>query len=137
MLKRILSVRFKVVEVDEYRTSKMCNSCGGALKSYRKQNGRQSYSRLVCESCGGKRKTLSKRFVDRDLNAAMNILMAGMSVVRPEHLSRKRSNKSTEGDILLPQGIKKSKLSNKCPVAAGRPSSTPSSITVDVFTAEA
>ena len=75
MLKRILSVRFKVVEVDEYRTSKMCNSCKGALKSYRKKNGRQSFSRLVCKSCGGKGRMPSKRFVDRDLNAAMNILI--------------------------------------------------------------
>ena len=91
------------------------------LNSYRKKNGRQSFSRLVCESCGGKGETPSKRFVDRDLNAALNILKAGTSAVRPEHLSRKRSKSSEEPDA--PGLQKKRKLSNKRPVAAGRTSS--------------
>jgi len=142
MLKRVLSARFRVVEVDEYRTSKTCNSCGGNLKSYRKRNGRQSHSRLVCESCGGKGLTPSKRFVDRDLNAAMNILLAGTSSVRPEYLSRKRSIESGEDNdeekAGLPPRKRDKKQSNKRPVAAGRPSSNPASIpTVDVFTTEA
>ena len=32
-LKNLLSKRFKVVEVDEFRTPKTCNSCMGTLKA--------------------------------------------------------------------------------------------------------
>ena len=88
--------------------------------------------------CRGKGLTPSKQFVDRDLNAAMNILLAGTSEVRPKHLSRKRSNESREDDgdkekAVLPSQQKR-KLSNKRPVAAGRLSSSPSFICMDVFT---
>lgn len=64
-LKSMLSKRFRVTTVDEFRTSITCNSCMGTLKSYRTRSGKLSRSRLYCESCGGENRKLSKRFVDR------------------------------------------------------------------------
>ncbi len=59
------------------------NACSGELSSYRKKDGKLSYSRLCCTNCKGHPEDNSKRFVDRDLNAALNILLAGTSVERP------------------------------------------------------
>lgn len=93
-LKSLLSKRFRVVEVDEFRTSITCNSCMGTLKSYRTRSGKLSRSRLCCESCGGKNGKPSKRFVDRDVNAALNILLVGTSSRRPASMSRQKSDAS-------------------------------------------
>ncbi len=86
--------RFSVTDVDEYRTSRTCNMCMGALSTYLKRDGRRSYSRLCCSNCG-RPKDRSKRFVDRDSNAAVNILLCGTSCLRPEAL-RRRSGKGPE-----------------------------------------
>ncbi len=100
-LKEAIAKRFEVKDVDEFRTSKTCNACGFDLKSYKKKNGKRSHSRLLCETCGGKNSlTPAKRFVDRDLNAAHNILLAGMSSVRPEHLRRKRKLSSCGENVV-------------------------------------
>ncbi len=64
-LKRLISKRFRVTEVDKFRTSKTCNQCMGEQKSYRKKNGRLSRARLYCDTCGGESKKPSKRFVNR------------------------------------------------------------------------
>ncbi len=62
------------------------------MKRYKKRDGKQSYSRLCCENCAGRHdKDRSKRFADRDLNAAANILLIGTSLHRPESLSRSRN----------------------------------------------
>ncbi len=91
-MKRMLSKRFEVREEDEYKTSKTCNLCLGEMKRYKKRDGKQSYSRLCCENCAGHHdRDRSKRFADRDLNAAANILLIGMSLHRPESLSRSRN----------------------------------------------
>ncbi len=92
-MKIILSKRFEVIEEDEYKTSKTCNLYFGEMKRYKKRDGKQSYSRLCCKDCAGRHdKDRSKRFADRDLNAAANILLIGTSLHRPESLSR-RENK--------------------------------------------
>lgn len=107
--------------MDEFRTSKTCNSCTGELKSYLKQDRTRSHSRLCCETCGGEGLKPSKRLVDRDHNAALNILLAGTSEKRPTYMSRKRKacNEETE---TLPS---KRRSVNKRPVGAGRTSSDP------------
>ncbi len=43
-LRKLLKKSSRVVEVDEFRTSKMCNGCMGELCKYRKRNGRLSYT---------------------------------------------------------------------------------------------
>ena len=87
-LKKALTRRFRVTEVDEHLTSRMCNLCRNRLESYIKMDGRRSYSRLCCTNCEGRWKNRSKLFIDRDVNAASNILLVGMSEKRPRHLQR-------------------------------------------------
>ena len=83
-MKKLLSKRFMVKDVDEFRTSKTCNRCEGELSSYWKIDGTRSHSRLCCTNCAGQPlKARSKRFVDRDLNMALNILLADTSSTRP------------------------------------------------------
>ena len=92
-LKKALRKRFSVIEVDEFRTSRTCNACMGELESYRKKDGKRSYSRLCCTNC---RRPNDRS--NRDLNAASNILLAGISSSRPEALRRKRKRSREEKD---------------------------------------
>lgn len=109
-MKKLMSKRFRVVEVDEYKTSVTCNVCLERLSKYRKRDGKLSYSRLCCTNCGLEDKR-SKRFVDRDYNAARNILWVGKSSEGPACLAR---SEVTHG--------------NKPPVGAGGTSNDPTSI---------
>ena len=71
-MKKVFSKRFRVVEVDEYKTSVTCNTCLDRMSRYKK-DGKLSSSRLCCTKCRLENKR-SKLFVDRDENAAHNIL---------------------------------------------------------------
>ena len=101
-LRKAMRKRFSVEDVDEHKTSKMCNRCMSELSSYAKKNGRSSYSRLCCTSCGGPKDRLL-RFVDRDLNAAANILLVGRTLPdRPEALRRTRKRtREDNGEFLI------------------------------------
>lgn len=79
-----LRKRFKVTIVDEYNTSKKCNTCMEDLSTYIKKNDKHSYRRLRCTNCN--------LFVNRDVNGAKNILLAGTSSERPSKLKRKNSD---------------------------------------------
>ncbi len=126
-------------DVDEFRTSKTCNACLGELRRYRKRGGRLSHSRLFCPTCSSRMGR--PFFVDRDVNAATNILRAGgTSPSRPEALSRGNSRISTAS---LERGEKsksedaKERERNKLHVDAGRLSSSPSPDTLsEVYTEE-
>ena len=126
-----LKKRFILQEVDEFRTSKICNGCLGELRRYTKRGGQLSYSRLFCPTCSSR--TGRPVFVNRDVNAASNILLAGTAPCRPSVLSRSCSalsqvtaasqnvgDKSTSADVGREQ--------NKLHVDAWRPSSGPTSI---------
>ena len=95
-MKKLLEKRFALTEVDEFKTSKTCNLCFGEMKRYRKKYGKLSYSRLCCDNCAGCPKDRSKRFADRDLNAAANILLIGTSEERPSVFRRSQKRKRTE-----------------------------------------
>ncbi len=123
---------FHVDEVDEFRTLKTCNLCMGELKRYRKRLGGLSYSRLYCESCGGEEQKPSKRCVDRDVNAALNVLLVGISPTRPEALSRKKEIHTGSVHSFSPTRGQKG---TKRPVAAGRKSSDPVSVPVPMLNA--
>ena len=73
----VLEVGFNVQIVDEFKTSKTCNVCFNDLETYKKRNGKNSYTRLCCTNCPLPTDR-EKRFVNRDVNAAANILLAGM-----------------------------------------------------------
>lgn len=98
-LRKLISRRFEVREVDEFRTSKTCNLCMKPLCSYRKKDNKLSYSRLCCTNKCGSNGKLSKRFVDRDLNAASNILLAGTSLKRPLALTRRKRVRGDVGNL--------------------------------------
>ncbi len=89
-VRHLVSKRFAVVDIDEFRTSVTCNVCKSKLSRYTNRRGRLLHSRLCCSTCGleGNR---SKRFVDRDINAAANVLWAGASPERPPCLRRSTS----------------------------------------------
>ena len=134
-LRKAMRKRFHVNDVDEYLTSKICNGCMSELSSYKKRDGRRSYSRLCCMNCR-RHKDCSVRFVDRDLNAAANMLLIGKSLpTRPEALRRaRRLEKRTreqysndENDMKTVSPPKKNKL--KPTVGAVGPSS-------DLFSSE-
>ena len=109
-VRKLLSKKFRVVEVDEYKTSVTCNICLERLLAYKKRDGKMSHSRLCCKNCGLK-ETRTKRFVDRDVNAARNILWIGKSSERPACLSRSQMTRP-----------------NRPPVGAGGPSNNPTSL---------
>ena len=50
-VRQILKRKFVVSDVDEFRTSKICNSCMGELRRYKKRGGRLSHSWLFCLAC--------------------------------------------------------------------------------------
>ena len=64
------------------------------LRRYKKRLGRRmSHSRLFCQTCSSR--TGRPTLVDRDFNAAANILLAGTSLSRPPALLRSNSQAST------------------------------------------
>ena len=67
-------------------------------RNTKKKDGKEAYSRLACMKCGINKKRL-KHFVDRDLNAARNILEIGISVVRPQCFSRSTPPVAPGGSI--------------------------------------
>lgn len=126
-MRLLLRKRFPLKEVSEFKTSKVCNTCMAELTRYRKRGGRLSYSRLFCPTCSSKMGR--PIFVDRDANAAANILLAGTSPTRPCALSRgshavSTASQATGEKSVLETG--KHGKSSKLPVAAGRQSSNPS-----------
>ena len=68
-LRRLISKRFKVVMVDEYHTSKLCNQCHQPLESYQ-----DLYRVRYCPTCQNNRSASTCCFFNRDANACMNML---------------------------------------------------------------
>ncbi len=50
-VKKLISKRFEIVEVNEYKTSIICSTCHERLSRYRRRDGTLSYSRLCCTNC--------------------------------------------------------------------------------------
>lgn len=69
-LRRVISKKYRTVLVDEFRTSKKCSKCHKDLCNYNK-----IHRLLVCYDCkcdGSESKKIT--FINRDINACMNIL---------------------------------------------------------------
>ncbi len=78
------------------------------MSGHMKRDGQRSYSRLCCWNCAGRYKNRSKRFADRDLNAAANILLIGLCKKRPFVFARSHKRKGSEEESV---SHKKTKLS--------------------------
>lgn len=93
---RIIQRRFEVVLIDEFRTSKLCCHCHKEL-SHRYVQGQQLWRALICRGCreipSNKDRSLNNnRFLNRDVNAAVNIMNMAKHWVfshnRPPEFSR-------------------------------------------------
>eukprot|EP00960_Hanusia_phi_P059891 764319-Hanusia_phi.AAC.2 len=76
--------RYKTVEIDEFLTTRCCNQCGQHLGDFRREgNLVRGLKWCASHQCS------KTRFVSRDVNAAMNILLCfKMIPERPEFLRR-------------------------------------------------
>ena len=84
-LRRIISKKFNVVLMDEFKTSKLCSCCHCELENYKlNEHEKEEYEKhhkksisklhrlLICKNCGSKNK--NSVFMNRDMNACINIL---------------------------------------------------------------
>ena len=80
-MKEVISKKFRVVDVDEYKTSVTSNQCFGRMSRYRRRDARER----------------SRQFADRDDNAARNILWISKSRERPACLAHVHSTRPPVG----------------------------------------
>lgn len=78
-LRQRLRNRCMFVDVDEFRTSKLCCACHGEMKGKMLATGKRSYKVRHCEN-GACHRT----FWNRDVNASINILFKFLRFVRGE-----------------------------------------------------
>jgi hypothetical protein len=91
-LRRIISKKFDIALIDEFRTSKLCSKCNSELDNYK-----NIHRLLVCSKCnisnksdGSESKNVT--FMNRDMNACLNILNIAQEWIntktRPESFCR-------------------------------------------------
>ena len=90
-MKKLLSSRFDIVEINEFNTSKLYNK---TLKEMENVNvKRKKHKKSLHEILTPKEETKCRIFVNRDTNACKNILLLGKcyleSQTRPEEFTRK------------------------------------------------
>ncbi|KAG5187420.1 hypothetical protein JKP88DRAFT_161854 [Tribonema minus] len=85
---RAIALLVPVVLMDEFRTSKACCGCG---KNLVQVNGSRVFRCISCTP-EGDNLDCSVRFIDRDINASVNIAICGINMLlgrtRPQHLCR-------------------------------------------------
>jgi hypothetical protein len=74
-LRKLVSMGFEMTSLDEFRTSRALQLCLRELTRYRKKQERKAVQVHAVDA--------KPRFVDRDKNAAANILLTGESHERP------------------------------------------------------
>jgi Putative transposase DNA-binding domain len=93
---RAIALLVPVVLMDEFRTSMMCCGCGLKLVQV---EGSRVYQ-CVSRTPEGENLSCSVRFIDRDINAAVNIAMCGIRMLlgldRPQHLCRATRGEEAE-----------------------------------------
>ena len=101
-MRRLLEKKFPVSLIDEFKTSKICSKCGGELTNYKRFhrvlvcNRRFKHSVNGCESNSlgesGGSENKKTTFINRDVNACMNMLRIGESwityKIRPDIFNR-------------------------------------------------
>lgn len=78
-LRQIMKHRACVIDVDEFRTSKLCACCHKAMKGKLMDNGERSYGIRHCENS-----ECERVFWDRDDNGGINITFKGLWPLRGE-----------------------------------------------------
>ena len=82
--------KFRILNIDEYNTSKMCYKCECKLKDIKDESGNIIRGLKECTTCTPYKNSFKVR--NRDLNAAINILKIGITKIRglsrPSYLER-------------------------------------------------
>ena len=78
-LRQKLRGRCMFVDVDEFRTSKLCCACHGEMEGKMLKTGKQSYKVRRCENSA-----CHRTFWNRDVNASINILFKLLRFVQGE-----------------------------------------------------
>ena len=92
-LKRLLSKRFEIFDINEYKTSKLYNKNYKELINVKIRKGK--HQRLLHEVLTLKEDTEKRIFVNRDVNACKNILSIGLYFLK----NRERPKEFTRTDI--------------------------------------
>ena len=66
-LRRVISKKYDVVLIDEFKTSALCSKCNKELENYK-----NIHRLLVCKNCGLENK--NSVFINRDMNACINMV---------------------------------------------------------------
>ena len=118
-LRRIIHRWFLTLTVDEYNTSKKCYWCEKELEN-RRVGGKKLHRCLICEECHSSesgKNGVARRFINRDINGALNIHRCIknhlLGIKRPLYLSRGSSEKSEGSKGVSLKGIKKSPIKVK------------------------
>jgi hypothetical protein len=80
------SYRVPIISIDEFRTTKICYKTDSLLELVRVKNSKKNVRGLLW--CHSTNQNITSHFVDRDKNAALNILRCALSVTRPPILNR-------------------------------------------------
>jgi len=85
-LRRVISKKYDVVLLDEFKTSALCSKCNKGLDNYK-----NIHRLLVCKNCGSFICSENKNgvFINRDMNACIN--MVNLS---KEWINSKKRNKN-------------------------------------------
>ena len=75
-LKRSCAERFKVLDTNEFGTSKYCHYCHKEVKNFY-YKGRKIHRVLMCKECSGPQGVAKVRFMHRDINGSANIEKLG------------------------------------------------------------
>ena len=81
-LRSIISKKYNIALVNEYKTSKLCCKCERELVNYKTKNGDKVHRLLVCQDC---KSSVSESkisvFINRDRNACINILKIATNIL--------------------------------------------------------
>jgi hypothetical protein len=97
-LLRRARLHFKHINlVDEYRTSKVCHCCDEVIHKVTQAKRDREGELRTREVRGLRWCSTSRRFLDRDFNAAVNILRCGVNGRRTENMTRDSEKATTSG----------------------------------------
>ena len=108
-MKRMLSKYFKVITIDEFKTSKLCCACNSETENFMKRSNPKPYKReqtIEVHSLLRCKNVNCNKFWDRDVNGSTNILKLAHNYLenseRLENFRReKRVNKKKNNDLFL------------------------------------
>ncbi len=121
-LKRTLSKYFRIINIDEYNTSKMCHYCGKETEKFMKRKNPKPYkdNEIIVHGLLRCKNVICNKYFERDFNGAFNIRKICISYLKnkakPTYLKRVKKKEKPKEDFsriiksLTQSLIKKRKL---------------------------